>query len=363
MAITRVDGGLWIGMSPVWFNAGPSLTGSTGLTASAHKIALVCHAPLTGTLHSFEVLVGTVSNAPDNGLRFSFQNISSSFPDGTQDQYRTVTSGISSNTWLAPPGPITSDGTDIGSKRSVTAGDLLACVIEFESFVASDSIAFSLKNMQVVANMIGSISAYTANFTSSWSDTENTMCLVLKYDSDGYVNVQPDVLPITAINTRSTFASNSTPDERALRFQLPFAAELDGVQIRGDFNGTTDIVLYDSTSSVLATVSVPINAQHSGNGGAIIVPFPRTSLSASTTYRLAVKPTSTTNITIYDFDVSTNAHLGAVPGGIQMYNSTRTDAGSWSDTTTQRPFINLRLSGVDISAGGGGGGGSFTFIG
>ena len=74
-------------------------------------------------------------------------------------------------------------------------------------------------------------------------------------------------------------------------------------------------------------------------------------MSADTTYRLAVKPTTATNVSLYSFSVNAAAIMAAFVGGTQWYQSTRTDAGAWTDSTTNCPFIGLHLSQLDDGAG------------
>ena len=38
--------------------------------------------------------------------------------------------------------------------------------------------------------------------------------------------------------------------------------------------------------------------------------------------------------------------MGAVPGGADMYSTSRADAGSWTDTNTQRYFMGLIITGI-----------------
>ncbi|RJQ37448.1 MAG: hypothetical protein C4555_06340 [Dehalococcoidia bacterium] len=164
MAFVSLPGeGLWV-PKPIVYSAYSNLL----IDASGERVAITFDAPLTGTLDSFEFRLGTVTQAPVNGLRCSFQDINSAGnPDGIDDQFRVITTGLTSSTWVAP-GLVTADGTDTGIKRSVTAGQRLAAVISFDNFVAGDALEISMvststTNVEVVGR------CFPALFTASWS--------------------------------------------------------------------------------------------------------------------------------------------------------------------------------------------------
>ena len=117
----------WIGTQPpaAMPSTAPAFISVFTLTASTHKVAWVIRAPKTGTLNRFGVRLGTVANTPDNGIRFSFQDvtISTGAPDEVQDQFADVTTGLVTDAWCEPTTFLGASGTGSGAKRSVTAGD------------------------------------------------------------------------------------------------------------------------------------------------------------------------------------------------------------------------------------------------
>ena len=81
-------------------------------------------------------------------------------------------------------------------------------------------------------------------------------------------------------------------------------------------------------------------------------------LTAGTAYYLALTPQNTTNVTLSRLtSFANNALLGNLPGGVSLYEGTRTDAGAWSDTNTNRPAMGLILSQLDDGTAVGAGGG------
>jgi len=338
--------------------------GSITLNAINDRVAFVFRVPKTGTLDKAEFRTASVSNNPDNGIRISFQDVNTAtgYPDGTQDQYRDITGTISANTWQVP-GLMTSDGTDVGSKRSVTRGDWLAVVIEFVNFVASDSLQVSVIALGTSPNgdiyvADGSTGVY-ANKSSG-----NVPNMALLYDDGSYAEFPlPGIAPAVTW-TSTNFNSSSSPDEYALRFQVPYQCQLGGVWFNSDVNEAMDIVLYNASNTAERTVSIVPGIQLSTAHNLHYVQFADYTLSENTTYRVALKPTTTTNNSVEIWTAPSNDYLEAVVPGIEWYLSTRTDSGSWTDDNTARPYIGLMINGIEFSTGGGGGGGgSFPFVG
>lgn len=358
MAITAFPQ-IWLPASPGVTNGNLAFSAIT-LNASGDRLGFVIQCPKAGTLDWFEYCLSTVANNPDNGMRSSFQTVDAATgnPDGTQSQFRDITGTFTSNTWKVPPGVMTDDGTDVGVKRTVVAGEMLACVIDFVSFTASDSISFATLSVnsggqQIVTNQ------YVADAsTGTYAKSTTTLpILALKYSDGTYAEFDVPIWPLLTLNAR-TFNNASTPDERALRFQVPLPCRCAGAWIRMDLDNAADVVLYDAASSVLATASLDPDIRSVNGGVPFKVLWTAVDLAASTTYRLAIKPTTGSSIITYDFDVNAAALMACVSGGAGFYGSTRTDAGAWTDTTTQRPVMGLILDGFDNA----GGGGSFDVV-
>lgn len=346
-------------------NLGSGAIGLTSTTISQSVIpyfAVMVRCPKAGTLDRFEFLTANVANNPDNGLRLSFQDVDAAgVPDGTADQYRVITGTISSNTWQVP-GTMTNDGTDLGTKRTVTKDEMIACVIGFENPVSGDSVSIALQS--TISNWSGMLQSYmaTGNTTPTWTKTATDPIIALFYDDGTIAELTDTTLwPISTV-TQSVFGSSSTPDEYAMRFQIPFSMRASGLWVRADFDNAADVILYDNSNTSLGSFSVNSALQRASSPGITTRRFSSdVTLSANTTYRIAVKPTSTSTITISNATVPSNAYLGTV-FGTEWYMSTRTDAGSWTDDDNAFFPAGLLVNGIDITASSGGGG-SFTFIG
>lgn len=321
------------------------------LDAAGEKLAFIFYAPKTGTLRSAGFRLGTVTTGQT--LKASFQDVSltNGDPDGTVDQFRTVTvADTDDNTWKQT-GIISSDGTDGGTKRTVTQGDLLALVIEFDSTVGNLNISGATASSASDSPFL--IGVYCDHFTAAWLKSSAALpLLALEYDDLSFPFL-PGVWPISASATQ-VYGNGSTPDEAALRLQL-FPAKVIGGWANCTIAGNADFVLYDASSNVLASGSLDSDVRLAANGQHICIFTSEATLAANTTYRLSLKPTTATSVTLRYFDVNAAAILGQVQGGQQMYYSTRTDAGAWTDTTTRRPMMGLLISALDDGAAAGGG--------
>jgi hypothetical protein len=131
----------------------------------------------------------------------------------------------------------------------------------------------------------------------------------------------------------------TTPDEYALRFQLPYAATLAGALTHLRFgSGTYNVVLYDLTDAVLHTATG--NRSGASSSGPTFTQFTAPiALLANTPYRLSILPTSVTTVKLTTFGVNSCQVLSACAGGQHWYLSTRTDAGVWTDSPLRRPLL------------------------
>lgn len=361
MAIVALSQGtLWIPNSANFGAAVPGFGSAGGLTAANSRVACVFQVPKTGTLDWFEIRQQANTNTPDNGVRFSFQDIDASGnPDDTEDQYSVVTTGFAAGAWLVPPSYMGAGGPGSGAKRSVTKGEWLACSLRFESFVASDNITISGHDntSRVPGNwMLNTYWATSADAGVTYSKTEvEQLNFALKYDDGTYAYLDAPHGAYSAVATQ-TFNSGSTPDERGLLFQIPFVARLAGISARVAPSAAFDVVLYDAASGVLITETIPFANSYATSGANAFYRFATPqSLSINVNYRAVIKP-GASNVTMYDYQFNASAIRAANPGGSTWQLTTRTNAGAWSETDTSLPILGLVFDGFDDGTGGSGGG-------
>lgn len=318
------------------------------LDASGEKYAVVMQAPKTGSIRKVHFRTATVTTPTDTDVRLETVSTANGDPTGTlfgTTTNVTVASGsITSDTWVTT-GALTADA-------SVTRGDIFAVVI-----APSGSPNYNIAGAITSAGANQHI-PYTDHFTSAWAKGNTPPVIAVEY-SDGSFAYTPWCLPASAIN-KHTINTGTTPDEIALKFTLPAPVRVSGLWLSADHDGDMDAILYSSDgSTVLASVSLDKDIRRSASffGSFRLMFATQVSLSASTVYYLALKPTSVTSINIYSFDVASAGVLDAVGGGQDMHYAAQTDAGGFSATTTRRPFWGLVIDGIDDGAGSGGGAG------
>ncbi len=321
---------------------------SLSLAAANQRVAFLVEAPRTGTINTVAFRTNTVTTG--DTIRVSFQDVdlATGNPDGTIDQFRSHVVNSTDDNVVLTTGLITSDGTDLGVKRTVTRGDWFFVVFDFATYVAG--------NMQFQSNQCNIVFAQnnSAVFNgTAWAKGSNIGALMLIYD-DGI-----SAFSITnqlASPDNITFASNSIPDERAAKFRLPISVQVSGVCLELDHDANADIVLYDSNgTTVLGTISLDSDVRNTISVARVSRLFSSPiTLLANTFYYVAVKPTTTTGIGFRGQLVANSAHLVSTAGGADYFLSTRTDAGAWTDDQTRQPAISLLISGIDTGGGGSG---------
>lgn len=344
-----VGGGAWY-PSQVFFNSATPQYVPSGrvIDASGEKAAHIISCPKSGTLDKVEFRAAAVSQSPgSNGIKISFQTVdpADGDPDETVDQFRTITSGISSGAWVIP-GLMTSDGTDSGTKRTVTKGELIAIVWEFQSFQAGAD--FTLGALDTIP---GSTPYFDHKLGGVWGKEAFSASIALKYDDGTYPYVQGFCYPCATLTT-DAINTGTTPDEIGMTFSFSSDVLIGGASVRVDLDGNADVVIYDSQYNVMATVSLDKDIRVDTTMRYYSVQFPDFRALANEIYTLAVKPTSATSVTIPSYTVNAAGMLDQIEGGGSWFMRTRTDAGAWTDLTTQRPWFCVQVTGIDQEVGG-----------
>lgn len=124
----------------------------------------------------------------------------------------------------------------------------------------------------------------------------------------------------------------------------------------GDFN----IAIYDDTTGTaveLGSSSTAIDGDaNAGTSSAVVTAFfdNTVTLTAGTTYRIAVEPSSATNVNVSTFTLPSANYRGASPSGTTAHYTTFV-TGGWTDTATdQVPLMDIILDQLDDGASAGG---------
>lgn len=156
-------------------------------------------------------------------------------------------------------------------------------------------------------------------------------------------------------------AFNNTDDaRRGVRFQVPFKCRAVGLShYDSSAVGDHSVVLLDDSGNELSSSSTAYDGNLSAEAANGVHNFyfdnPVT-LSPGTWYRMAIVPSSATNINITTLTLPSADYRSAYPGGTNFFYATFTTAGGWVDSATdQVPPMDLWLDQLDDGAGAGGG--------
>lgn len=342
-------------LSPWWWNASPSFTAGASLDGSADKQGWNFNADDALTITRLGIRLHTLTGtSPTYRISLQGQNTSGN-PDGTikgGGSPASATFNPSSLSWAAGDWR----WVTLDNSYTCTAGEALSVVVEYSSGTINASNFIAL-TASVLTGVSGAYPTPRQDTAGSWAKvtSHGPICLGYGTSSRAYG------WPLESITGAINWQSASTPDEYAMRFIIPTSMcstyKIQGFRWHGNVDVGTVITatLYDGTTSQ-ATGSVDGDSCGSSpsNDTAEIrfTSFP--TLTAGNTYRIGLTNSSAATTTrIYQIDVDTNDDWDALPGGKEVYMSTRTDAGAWSDTTTARFLADLYLYDLTPPAGGG----------
>jgi len=169
--------------------------------------------------------------------------------------------------------------------------------------------------------------------------------------------------------------TGTTPDEAGIKITLPSACstltlrsvryQYMGVATASDF----DVKIYDTDGSTVLTTKSVVHGWGGSNGPAkqgMTVLSANQTLTCGSTYRVTLLPTTTYNVWLYyasyiNTSVKDNEWVYG-PSDVVIVGTVRTDAGSWTDSDTDVPFIELGFSDMTAPGAGAGGGGTGCIV-
>lgn len=342
-----------------------SLT-STAIDATGEKIALMGQVFWNDDDNSKDIrkihfCFGTVVKAGGSGLIVSLQDIDLTAatpmrPDGTQDQTVAIANGDAaflSGTWYTT--------ANLNVDRTVVLGELLSAVIEYDGAgrLGADSVAIR----HMFPNNAGAyeMQAGVAVFTSAWAlVSSGYYCNLIFEFSDGTFGGLSHALISNIADPTFVYSNASTPDEYAMKFNLPFDCKINGLHVLVDpaLTGRDyELVLYDSDgSTVLASKAFDTNAAISNIGRFATAKFAEISYLKNTNKYLAVKPTTAGSNRISYHSLNHADHRQALVSGTHAMLSSRVNAGAWTDDATKVPIgFHILISKINDGASAGGG--------
>lgn len=323
-------------------------------------------------------------NGAGDKMAFVFQSPSSTPPD--QVKFRVIaytstgtidatietidaTTGAPSGTLVTNTNTgsvsVTSTGTKtctgLAGTGTLTAGTQYALVLTATGGFAGD---FTVLRTTGTGGVAGSPYSLTKDSAGAWTKSGTTTAgfsIGAMTSGGASIHIPGLVGAYTAALTSYSDASN--PDERGVRFQLPFPATCYGALIVASLGSTPAdtnsfaLSLYSGHTSgsptQLATQAFDGDIQASG--ATRVLRFASgIDLSANTVYALAVKATSSGNVSLLQHTYASAAELGCYLDD-NFYSTTRNNSsGAFTDGNTTVYGVYPLLSKFDDAAGSGG---------
>ena len=321
-----------------WPSTGNWIPSNASLDGTSTKRAFTFTIPKTGNIDRILVGLGAVTTAET--LRVGIETLDSSGnPSGTQYGGSAVGTGT----------PVTDTPLEItlGIAASATAGDAVAVVVQWDSTQGNLNLLSSAQPPGVFG------SGYANTFTGIWSKGATSRGVAaVRYDDGLYYETE---LAGAYFCPNVTYNSGSTPDEKGNYIIVPEIMSVCGSYCNCDFDGNADVILYDAADTVLNSWTVPAGVRGSNTTHVHWQRFAPLELAKNDIVRIVVKPTSGTSIGFREMRFAAANHLGALSGGTNIYKTSRTDGGSWTEDTTMRFPCGLIIDGFNSGSGGSGG--------
>ena len=344
MALQTIKSGFWFPDTLSYMSETISQTDFL-IDASGEKVGFIFTSPKTGNIDRVTFRVGTLTTAQT--LRVGLYTVDTATGDPTTTAYGGMTVGTQTS-----PAANTMYEVTLGTAAATTVGDYIAMVIEFDSTVGN----LAISGLNIVGGSTVAGVPYLDHLQGAgptWGKSSFRLPLMtIRYDDATYEVAGG--IPVGTV-TATSYNSGSATNEIGHYFSLPGPVRAAGIAVSGDFDEGTDIVLYDSDgTTVLRTVSLDKDIRAQTSRALYRIRFSPLTLSKNTNYRLVVKPTTVTNIQLYEFSVLSAGMMDGVPGGQNCYKTAKT-SGTWGQTTTSRVWgLSLLIDQIDdaVSAGG-----------
>lgn len=315
------------GMSTITANAAGEGTGT------------IFSIPKTGSLVGGRFRVATVTTGGDVSVRVETVG-------GT---------GLNTGSLVAPGADATvvvADSDDnvfknftLNTPLPVTQGDLV--VVMLTVVALGPVMNFSTTNVSAPNGAL----PYSINNTSG-SFSKDDAYPVLSLNIDGNWVPVPGLWPFNTGTITRTVSSATDPDEIGNLMTMPATMRMQGVQVFLANNSDGDdfqICLYDSDSTLIEAVTID-GGQLQG-GGMIHITFAASHvLTGGETYRLTLKATGGA-LNMHESSLDSATYISLMPGGGNVYATSRTDDGAWTDTNTTFTWILPLIDGISTPAG------------
>lgn len=333
------------------------------LDSTTDALAIVMKSPVADTLTHLYFRTGSIPASGGDTVDVRIETVANGRPTGTLWNTNT-------NVTVA----IADTDDNLWKTATLTAGAVLTIGAEFAIVIASSTgtpnIVLNATPPVMVTN-IGQYPVVLQNATGAYAPIIRNFEWIAQFTNAG-VRYIPGLLPVDGNLTLTAFNSGSSPNARALRFQVPFKCRCIGARVFvGNITaaGNFTISLFDASGDTDAEAigQAVIDGDFpaaSTNDGYVDVIWDEVDadnvLAANTTYYIELRADTANNITL--FEVPTGG-TGAPANAIrcfphmssELYLATRTwtagTAGVWGTSTGVLPLMSLLIDQVDDGTG------------
>lgn len=324
----------------------PFLANSTTIDAAGEYVAYVAVAREDMVVSHVGFRSGTATGSPTVDVRIETVD-ATGLPSGTL---------FGTDTNLSDGVAITTNANvlkALTASASITKGQAFCVKIAYVAGTSLQIIYLSTTSSTSRSNL-----PYAVFNTGTPTKTvmqDNTPTISLGSSSTTFYRL-PGFIPASAASA-STF-NNTSSARRGLRFTPPMNCRAIGLRwFNGASTGDYNAILFNDAGTELSSSSTAFDGDltAANAGGNITVYFDNTvTLTAGTTYRIAIEPSSATNVTVATITLPSVDYRGASPAGTTAHYTTYV-ASSWTDTATdQIPLMDVLLDQIDDGAGTGG---------
>lgn len=344
--------------SPIFYpgfpmsSSGPNPNSESTLTTAGHYIAYIMSAQQDMVVSHVGIKLGTVAGSPT--CTVSIETLDASgFPSGSAGFGSTngTTATLTSNAYVL---------TALGGSATITKGSFYAV-----KFTLASGTSVILQNLGGLTTGAGNWNLpYKVTNTGTPTKSQfGVPSVTLGSNSTTFYNLNGCV-PFTSLGGQQFNNTNSA--KRGLRFIPPMNCRAIGMRWYTDNTNGADynISLMNDAGTELSSSSTAVDGDFATGGGAPNIAFfdNAVTLTAGTAYRIAVEPTTASNVGIYAITLPSSSYYGASMGGVNCTYASLV-SGTWTDSTTVITMMDVILDQVDNGSGGGGGGSVVGVIG
>ena len=298
-------------------------------------------APKTGTINQIWVRCSAVTSSPV--YRAGVEGVSATkTPSGTY-----LSSG---NAYVDFTPTVGSEWRTLTNSVSVTRGDTLAATVRYQSGTIGGSNFATFASNITPQGFNNPHSAYLSNTTGSWAIATNWPNIALQYDDGSVFGFGADSV------TSVSWNSSSNPLVRGNLFSPSVDCYLSGVAALCRLqlsNASARVAIYDGTTELESITHSFDLVSNTGNPSIVYWPVRRL-LSAGSSYRFTIEPTTASNLqTFYDIVFNSSLMQSTLCMGNLTKSTSTTRGGAWTDTANSVFSIWPIIGSVDVSSGGG----------